>query len=75
MFGGKDGVPVNGVFSLGYAAMINWDGKSHVLKKIAFLATVEVAGSAVKQHALQPNDRFRIGKSWFQYKTNEKQVR
>ena len=74
MFGGKEGIPVTGSLGLGYIAMINWDGSSHVLKKLSFLTTVEVNGSSTKQYTLVVNDRFRIGKTWFQYllKSNQK---
>lgn len=72
MFGGKEGLAVQGGLGLGYVAMINWDGRFHVLKKLSFLTTVEVNGKAVKQHALVPNDRFRIGKTWFQYILRDK---
>ena len=67
MFGGKEGISVTGSLGLGYVAMINWDGSSHVLKKLSFLTTVEVNGSPVKEYTLVSNDRFRIGKTWFQY--------
>jgi CheY-like chemotaxis protein len=67
MFGGKEGVPVEGVLSLGYAAMINWDDGGHVLSKTALLASVEVNGESSRKRKLQLGDRFRIGKTWFSY--------
>ena len=67
MFGGKDGISVKGVLSLGYSAMINWVTHAHILRKTSILISLEVNGKTTKEHALQVNDKFRIGKSHFSY--------
>ncbi len=68
-FGGKGAmVKVNGWFTGGIVATVNWDGKRHILTKNSGLfLSVTVNSKGITEHALTINDTITIGKSTFKY--------
>lgn len=60
-------VGVEGMFSSGVVAEVNWDGKNHVLNKLGRMIKVSINDSNVTSHSLRNGDRVRIGNTRFRY--------
>jgi pSer/pThr/pTyr-binding forkhead associated (FHA) protein len=56
-----------GFLSKGVIAELEWNGKGHVVKKVAMLGTVQVNGKAPGLLPLRDGDRVTVGKTLFTY--------
>jgi pSer/pThr/pTyr-binding forkhead associated (FHA) protein len=65
-FGGRGGVPIQGILARMNAATLRWNGKRHVIKKTGWAALV-VNDKKVNETALEDGDRLKIGGSEFEY--------
>ena len=66
-FGGAGLVPVQGFFTWGIPAEINWDGKWHVLENKAIFTRVKVNGEMIKRRPLVNGDQVQVGSTRFRY--------
>ena len=66
-FGDGGMVSVDGMFTGGVIAELNWDGKNHTLRKQARLPKCTVNDESVTEQRLCAGDRVRIGNSRFVY--------
>jgi pSer/pThr/pTyr-binding forkhead associated (FHA) protein len=66
-FGGSGMVSVEGMFTSGVVAELNWDGKRHVLVRHARLAKITVNDSSITEQPLRNGDRIRVGNTSFLY--------
>lgn len=66
-FGDQGMVQVEGMFTGGVVAEIDWDGKNHILTKQARLLKVLVNDQAVTSRVLRSGDSVRIGNTSFYY--------
>ncbi len=70
-FGEGGDVKVEGRFTSGIAAVVSWNGRSHVLEKKGRFTKVEVNDESVNAQALTHGDLFQVGETRFRYELPE----
>lgn len=69
-FGAGGMIPVDGWYVFAMAADVAWDGRRHVIRKLAFWVPVSVNGAAVSKRPLKAGDRIAIAGSRFRYEVD-----
>ncbi len=66
-FGEGGDVKVEGRFTSGIAAVVSWNGRSHVLEKKGRFTKVEINDLGINAQALKHGDLFQVGDTRFRY--------
>ena len=70
-FGKAAMIRIEGWFTSGNVATIQWDGKRHIIEKHKWLVSMSINGRKTNKHALKPGDKIQLGRSHFNYSLDE----